>query len=162
MALQKITEWWFNDQIPSMGAPVFFNTYKGAGVDKFPRSQWGVADCSPFVPPGTKEILLMGILIITHGGNPNDYPDLQVLVRRHGSYVDDQNALGQVTAEKTAKGPRTNWFCPCPLSDDLKFDFKWRLGVASDLNPFHEITPENPIPGGSTYGTTLHIVGAGR
>jgi hypothetical protein len=115
-----------------VGAPptaVFLNSYTGAGVTTpwngviFTRGAWTTVDLSAHIPSNAKAVFLQGILIITHGSQP-ETADLQINLRPPSSTEAAGNYEGQ-TVEAAVGGGQRSPFSAWVAVEDGKFQFYW-------------------------------------
>ena len=125
---------------PTQQNIIFVNTYTGVGFVE--DNEWHIIDMSNVIPTNAKAIFLTGILIITHG-NSHETADLHVFFRRHGC-EEEYIYSGQV-CENLMSGQRSTMSAWIPLSEDLKFEFKWTR------------TTFGHYPDNSAYGINLSL-----
>lgn len=88
----------------------------------YPVNSWATVDISNWVPEGTKEVCLHGIVILSHH-YPGDIAEVTVAYRKPGE-SHDYPYIGQVI-DQHGGGQRSNCGVWVPLSADRNFEFKW-------------------------------------
>lgn len=127
------------------GAPrtaIFVNTYTGLGGT---ADTWQRIDLKPHgVPADAKAVQLTGILIVTHGQQP-ETADLSVAFRRPGvDAVTCANYVGQTVEAHVGGGQRTNLMTWVPVVDGA-VEFCYRRST------------QGQWPGNSAYGVNLFV-----
>jgi hypothetical protein len=127
---------------PTMHIVVFMNT----GSDYLtPEGVWNTVDVSALVPPDTKAVMLSGMLILTHGSNP-DVCNLFLAYRAWGETF-NYSYSGQVDEGSINGGQRLNYTDWCEIRQG-KFEYKWWR------------TPAHPgvWPAECAYGLNIRLV----
>jgi len=123
---------------------VFFNSYTGEGLAKFPENEWTTVDVTGIIPEGAKAIYLSGLLIITHG-TLEQICDLTLAYRDQGE-TEDYPYMAQTVEAVVNGGVRTPHSIWIPVHDG-KFQIKWRRSTMGNW-------PEN-----CAYAINLKLVG---
>lgn len=129
---------------PTQFPVVFFNSYTGEGLAKFPENEWTTVDVGGIIPLSIKAIYLSGLLIITHGTSEQTC-DLTLAYRNQGDSV-DYPYTAQTIETAVSGGQRTPHSIWIPIQDG-KFQIKWRRSTAGNW-------PEN-----CAYGINLKLAG---
>lgn len=101
----------------------------------FTNAGWRTVDLSDHVPPGTKAVHIVGLLIITHGTTV-ETADLQVYFRKTGTTPPSTARLWQCCCTKGAGGQRTDASAIIILDDNLCFDMQWLVSTTG-VYPAH-------------------------
>jgi hypothetical protein len=89
---------------------------------------WTTVDVSSYVPPEAKAVFLSGVLIITHGRNP-ETAELQIYFRRDDTQDKGKNYIHQVVLNQLGKpnGQRCCASVIVPLTAQKTFQWKWEV-----------------------------------
>lgn len=108
---------------PKEPMAIFVNSYTGAGPKE---GQWhllSVTDAG--IPADAKSVFLSGLLIITHGTNPETC-DLNVSFRAPGNDMVYQASIGQTIEAHIGGGQRSNMATWVPVRNGAIEFYWWR------------------------------------
>ena len=147
---------WFPTRSPKEFLSIYINGNDGNGIGFGPRcyarGQWSTQDFSDVLPLNCKAVEFGGVLIITHGTQPQS-ANLMIGFRATGetwNYWYD----GQTIESMIGSGVRTNYTSGYVAVNQGKLDVWWDC-LDMSPNPAAEI-PVGAYPNQSSFGITLY------
>lgn len=125
---------------------IYFNSWNGGGLDKFPHNTFGTVDLTGKIPSDAKAVFLSGLLVITHGTTVETC-DMHIYFRR-SSTVPEWTYIGQSVEAHVGGGQRQPMFVILPV-ENSKLQFKWYGSTFTNGN----------YPEHCSYGVSFRIAG---
>lgn len=128
---------------PTMHIVVFMNTTTGYPPTN--EGGWVTVDVSNLVPPDTKAVMLSGMILLSHGSNP-DVCNSFLAYRAYGETF-DYSYSGQAVEGNIGRGQRLNYTDWVEIREG-KFQYKWWRTPAG----------AGEWPGHCGYGLNIRLV----